>query len=51
LEGRIKELETSRKRKYIRDLCRGINLFKEGYQVRTNFVNDEKGDLLADFHS
>jgi hypothetical protein len=51
LEGRIKERETNRKGKYIRDLCRGMNLFKKGYQVRTNLVIDEKGDLLADFHT
>jgi hypothetical protein len=32
----------------IRDLCRGINEFMKGYESRTNFVNDEKGDLLAE---
>jgi hypothetical protein len=26
-------------------------LFKMGYEPRTNIVNDEKGDLFADFHS
>jgi hypothetical protein len=30
---------------------RGINDFKRGYQPRTNAVNDEKGDLVADSHS
>jgi len=35
----------------IRDLYRGINDFKKGYQPRTNIVKDDKGDLVADFHS
>jgi hypothetical protein len=38
------------KNKNIRDLCRGVNEFKKGYQPRTNIVKDENGDLLADFH-
>jgi len=32
-------------------LYRGINDFKKGYQPRTNIVKDDKGDLVADFHS
>jgi hypothetical protein len=36
--------------KYIRDLHRGINDFKRGYQPRSNSVKDENGDLLADSH-
>ena len=35
----------------IRDLYRGINDFKKGYQPRTIIVKDEKGDLVADSHS
>jgi hypothetical protein len=35
----------------IRDLCRGISDFKKGYQPRTDIVQDEKGDLVADCHS
>ena len=35
----------------IRDLYRGINDFKKGYQLRCNIVKDEKGDLVADSHS
>jgi hypothetical protein len=31
----------------IRDLCRGINYIKRGYQHRSNFVKDENGDLFA----
>jgi hypothetical protein len=46
--GEINELETNSKNKNIRDLYRGINEFKKGYQPRTNMV---KGDLLADSHS
>jgi hypothetical protein len=36
------------KNKNIRDLYRGINEFKRGYQPRSNLVKDENGDLLAD---
>ena len=44
------ELETNSKIKNIRDLYRGINDFKKGYQPRTNIVKDEKSDLVADSH-
>ena len=27
-----------------------INDLKKGYQLRTNIVKDEKGDLVTDFH-
>jgi len=37
--------------KKIRDLYRGSNAFKKGYQPRTNIVQDEKGDLVTDSHS
>jgi hypothetical protein len=30
---------------------RGINYFKRGYQLRSNLVKDENGDLLADSHN
>jgi hypothetical protein len=36
------------KNKNIRDLYRGINEFKRGYQPRSNLVKDENGDLLVD---
>jgi hypothetical protein len=50
LKDKINELVSSSKNKNIRDLYRGINEFKKGYQPRTNLVKDEKGDLLADAH-
>jgi hypothetical protein len=37
------------KNKDIRDLHRGINECKKGYQLRTNLVKDYNCDLLADF--
>jgi hypothetical protein len=40
----------AQKNKNIRDLYRGINEFKRGYQPRNNLVKDEKGDMLADSH-
>jgi len=50
-KAKIEELETSSKIKNIRDLYRGINDFKKGYQPRTNIVKDDKGDLVADSQS
>jgi hypothetical protein len=43
----IDELATNSKNKNIRDLYRGINDFKRGYQPRSKLVKDENGDLLA----
>jgi len=51
LRAKIEELETNSKTKNIRDLYRGINDFKKGYQPRCNIGKDEKGDLVADSHS
>ena len=51
LKTKIDELETNSKIKKIRDLYRGINDCKKGYQSRTNTVKDEKGYLVADSHS
>jgi hypothetical protein len=48
LKGKINELETNNKNKNIRDLYRGINEFKKGYQPRINIIKDENGNLLAD---
>jgi len=42
------ELETNSRIKNIRDLYRGIDDFKKGYQPRNNIVKDEKGDLFTD---
>jgi hypothetical protein len=39
------------KNKNIRDLCRGINKFRRGYQPQSNLVKDESGDLLAESDS
>ena len=51
LRAKIEELKTNSKIQNIRDLYRGINDFKKGYQPRCNIVKDEKGDLVADSHS
>jgi len=51
LRAKIEELETNSKIQNIRDLYRGINDFKKGYQPRCNIVKDEKCDLVADSHS
>jgi hypothetical protein len=48
LKDKINKLESDSKNKNIRDLYRGINEFKKGYQPRTNLVKDKRGDLLVD---
>ena len=47
MNGKIEELETNSKINNIRDLYRGINDVKKGYQPRTRIVKDEKVDLVA----
>ena len=51
MKGKIEKIETSSKIKNVRDLYRGINDFKKGYQPRNTVVKDENGDLVADSHS
>jgi hypothetical protein len=51
LKDKINGLATTNKNKNIRDLYRGINEFKRGYQPRSNLVTDENCDLLADSHN
>jgi hypothetical protein len=46
LKDKINELESNTENKNIRDLYRGLNEFKKGYQPRTNLVKDERGDHL-----
>ena len=50
LKAKFEELETNSKIKNIKDLYRGVNDFKKGYQARTNTVKDYKGDSIADSH-
>jgi len=49
-QAKIDELETNSNIKNIRDLYRGINDFKKGYDPRTKIIKDEKGDLVIDYH-
>jgi C4-type Zn-finger protein len=51
MKAKIEELETNSKLKNVRDLYRGINDLKKGYQPRTNIVKDEQGDLVVHSHS
>jgi hypothetical protein len=48
LKDKINGLATNSKNKNIRDLYRGINGFKRGYQPRNNLVKDENGDFSAE---
>jgi hypothetical protein len=51
LKDKINDLATNSKNKNLRDLYRGLNEFKRGYQLRNNLVKDENGDLFADSHN
>jgi hypothetical protein len=51
LKAKIQELESNSKINNVRDLYRGINDLRKGYQPRTIIVKDEKGDVVADYHS
>jgi hypothetical protein len=51
LKTTIYEIVTNSKIKNTRDLYRGINDVKKGYQPITDIVKDEKGDLVADCNS
>jgi hypothetical protein len=48
LKDKPNELETNNKNKNIRDLYRGINEFKKGYEPGISIINDENCNLLAD---
>jgi hypothetical protein len=48
IKDNIDELATNSKNKNSRDVYRGKNKFKNGYQPRSNLVKDENGDLLTD---
>jgi hypothetical protein len=51
LKGKINVLETNNKNKKIRDLYRGINEFKKGYQPRINIMKDKNDNLIADLQN
>jgi hypothetical protein len=48
LRGKIDDLESNNKNKNIRDIYRGVNQFKKGYQPTINVIKDENCSLLAD---
>jgi hypothetical protein len=48
LKDKINELESNNKNKNNRDLYRGINEFKKGYQPIINIIKDDNGNLLTD---
>jgi hypothetical protein len=50
LKDKINELELNSMNKNIRNMYRGINEFKKGYEPRTNLVKDKRSDILADPH-
>jgi hypothetical protein len=48
LKGKINELETNNENKNIRNVYRGINEFKKGWQPKINIIKDENSNLLED---
>jgi hypothetical protein len=44
-------LQTNSKKKNFKDLYRGINEFKRGFQSRSNLTKDGHGNWLADSHN
>jgi hypothetical protein len=46
LKDKMNELPTNSNNKNTRDLYRGINEFKSGYQPRSNLLKDENGEEL-----
>jgi len=44
-------MKPNNKVNYVRDMYRGFNDFKKGYQPRTVIGKDEKGKLFADRHT
>jgi hypothetical protein len=50
-KNKINGLVISSKNKNIRDWYTGTHEFQKSYQLRTNFVMDENGDLLANSHN
>jgi hypothetical protein len=51
LKDEINGFAANIKNKNTRDLYRGINEIKWGYQTRSNLIKDENGDLLVDSHN
>jgi hypothetical protein len=51
LKAKINEIETKSIFKNIRELYRGINDFKNGYQPKIGIVKNEKDYLVTDSHS
>jgi hypothetical protein len=50
LKDKNNELAMNSKNKNIRDLSRGINEFKRGYQPRSNIMKHENGDLADSYN-
>jgi hypothetical protein len=51
LKDKVEELAKNSKGKNIRNVCRGINEFKRGYQPGYNLVKDDNGDLIVGSHN
>jgi hypothetical protein len=51
VKDKINNSAKTSKNQNIRNLYRGINKFKEGYQPRNKFVKEQNGDLPANSHN
>jgi hypothetical protein len=43
LTGKINELETNSKKRYVRDFYRGVKTLRKGRRPATNVVKDDEG--------
>ena len=48
MKAKIKNLQNNNKNKNIRNMYKGINEFKKGYQPRAHVINKDDGTILAD---
>jgi hypothetical protein len=51
LKDKINELETNNQNKNMKDMYRGINGFKKGYEPRINIRKDDDLNLIAHLQS
>ena len=48
MKAKVNKLEENSKNKNIREMYKGINEFKKGYQPRANVINKHDGTIVAD---
>ena len=51
MNAKVNKLEENSKNKNIREVCKGINEFKKGYQPRAYVIKKHDGTIVADTSS